>query len=220
MLGWLLFLVGRSIADEPTTWKLPEAESQRWLARFRQVYCRAPGWSVTAQGNEFVIQRGQPAAMQMTPDNGPMVQEPLHVPAGESKLRLVLRFGPKMSMDEYDRLAAINDASEHEREQLRARYHLIKFDDSTPPRPDESKNVQEYREAAKKFPRQVLPDFYTPDYSIYYTHCWNAICSPVDKSLWEQWQGIEAQLIRGFGVYNSLVIDERTSGVGQFVADK
>jgi hypothetical protein len=58
-----------------------------------------------------------------------------------------------------------------------------KFDDFVAATPAEHARVQSYREAVAKLPRHVLPDFYTPEYSIYYMHQWHLWTSPAEKSV-------------------------------------
>ncbi|VTS00966.1 unnamed protein product [Gemmata massiliana] len=93
-----------------------------------------PGWAVEAQGNDIVIRRQKKAAMAHTLPNS-INGKP--TPTGEDTIQLVLRFAPKISMDEYERLAAINAASNKEYERLHRAVGLPhKFDDflATPPR--------------------------------------------------------------------------------------
>ena len=113
-------------ADAPAKWKLPEAEGQKWVTRVKAV--ARDGWSVELRGNEITIQRSKPVAMVRVFANPAPGDKP--IPDGEQTIKFVLRFAAKMSMDEYERLAAVNAASEKEYDRLHRAVGLPhKFDD-------------------------------------------------------------------------------------------
>jgi hypothetical protein len=95
----LLFVLLCLAAQPDAAWTLSATESQDWLARIRELVPQR-GWTVAAVGNEITITRDQPAPMRLYLPNAPAADEPPPgEPAGELALQLVLRFRPKMSMD-------------------------------------------------------------------------------------------------------------------------
>jgi hypothetical protein len=121
-----------------------------------------------------------------------------------------------MSMDEYERLSAVNAASERKHDELRRAVGLsYKFNDFVATTQEEHARVQSYRDAVAQLPRHALPDFYTPEYSIHYVHQWHLWTSPAEKSVDEEGRQIEEQLIRRFGMYDPLAVAGRTV-VGQY----
>src|SRR5262249_49831415 len=125
-----------------------------------------------------------------------------------------LRFAPKVSMDEYERLAAVNATSAREYDRLHAAVGLThKFDDFIATTPAENKRVEEFRAAVAKLPPHALPDLYTPDHSIYFLHPWDW-SSPADKAVAAECRDMEETLIRFFGMYNPAAAARR-EGVGR-----
>src|SRR6516164_3298241 len=114
-LGALALVMGSVAAADPTAeWKLSEADGQKWVARVKEV--TPDGWSVELQGNEITIRRSKPVAMVRVLANSAPGTDP--IPDGDRAIKFVLRFAPKMSMDEYERLAAVNAESEKEYDRL------------------------------------------------------------------------------------------------------
>ncbi len=220
-VAMMLIATRIGVAEPVAAWQLPEAELQKSLARVRGLVTQR-GWTVTGHGNEIVIRRDQPTAMKMYLPNGPALsagEEHPAEPAGESSLELVLRFRPTMSTDEYERLAAVNVESDRRQDELRREVGVgYKFESFAPTTPAERARVVEYRQAIAKLPRHVLPDFYTPEYSILYLHRWHGWASPADATVQAEWMRIEEQLIRSFGMHDPLAVANRTT-VGQY-ADK
>src|SRR5262245_46928033 len=102
ILGSLALLPGvGATADPPAEWKLPEADGQKWAARVGKAVSR-DNWSVEVRGNEITVRRDKPVRMARVLPNSPPGAKP--IPDGERTIRFVLRFAPKMSVDEYDRL--------------------------------------------------------------------------------------------------------------------
>ena len=106
-------------------------------------------------------------------------------------------------MDEYDRLAAVNAATEKETDRLREAVRLPhKFGEFVAVTPDEKKRVEEFQAAVTKLPRHDLPDLYTPDYSIYLYFSWDGWSFPADESIAAECADVEKTLLRYFGMYN------------------
>jgi hypothetical protein len=203
-------------AETGAEWKMPEAESQKWLTRVKG-YVAHLGWTVSSHGNEIWITRDEPAAMKQYLPGAPNAEEAAKgEPAGNRTLQLALRFAPKLSTDEFERLSAANRESDRKQHKLLQELGLpYKFDSIIASTPEEKRRLQEYRTAVAKLPRHELPDFYTPEHSIYYVHRWHAWLSPADESIYEEWDRIEERLIRHFGAYGPL-----NSGVGKYVDEQ
>jgi len=201
-------------ADPPAKWKLPEAEGQKWVTRVKAV--ARDGWSVELRGNEITIQRSKPVAMVRVFANPAPGDKP--IPDGERTIKFVLRFAAKMSMDEYERLAAVNAASEKEYDRLHRAVGLPhKFDDFIATTPEQKKRVEEFRAAVAKLLRNTLPDLYTPDHSVYLLHSKDGWSSPADEAVAAECGDVEETLLRYFGMYNPAAAARR-QGVGQYLA--
>jgi hypothetical protein len=221
LLGIVLAAAFASAQQPNSEWKLPPAELAKIESRLRAVVSEQ-GWTIFASGNEVRIRRDRPAAMSLHVPNAPMRADGdtgpdlSRRPAGELRLELVLRFAPPMSSDEYARLAAINAASTQTQDELRKAVRVsYKFDEFAPTTPEELQRVEDYRTAVARLPRHVLPDFYTPEYSVRYIHRWHSFASPTDASIDEECQRIEETLTRCFGMYDTLAIEKRTA-VGRY----
>jgi hypothetical protein len=216
-LGALALVMGSVAAADPTAeWKLSEADGQKWVARVKEV--TPDGWSVELQGNEITIRRSKPVAMVRVLANSAPGTDP--IPDGDRAIKFVLRFAPKMSMDEYERLAAVNAESEKEYDRLHRAVGLPhKFDDFIATTPEEKKRVEEFRAAVAKLPRHTLPDLYTPDHSIYFLHPWDGWSSPADEVVAAECRDVEDTLMRFFGMYNPAAA-ARGQGVGQYVPEQ
>lgn len=46
----------------PADWKLPEAEGQKWARRLKKL-CEPYAWTVTAKGNDIILQRDRPVTV-------------------------------------------------------------------------------------------------------------------------------------------------------------
>lgn len=214
ILGSLALTPGIGIAaDPPTEWKLPEADGQKWAARIQKAVSQ-DNWSVEVRGNEITVRRNKPVTMARLGPNAPPLAKP-H-PDGEKVIRFVLRFAPKMSMDEYDRLATVNAASEKEYERLHRAVGLPhKFDQFIATTPEEKERVRAFRAAVEKLPRHTLPDLYTPDHGIYFLHPWDGWSSPADETISAECHHVEDTLMRLFGMYSPAAA-ARSRGVGQY----
>src|SRR5262249_39657287 len=122
----------------------------------------------------------------------------------ERRVRFVLRFAPHLSMDDYERLAVVNAASEKERDRLRSALRMAgKGENIIAVTPEEKERLRAYREAVARLPRYDLPDLYTPDHSV-------CLFRPGDGRSWiyekdPAWYGVEQfekTLLKHFGMYN------------------
>lgn len=207
-------------APSQSTWHLPDGELQALLTRVRAVVDQR-GWTVTADGNEITISLREPVAMRHHPPGAASAEEAqAGVPAGELLLKLTLRFAPKLSSVEYERLAAANAASDVKRDKLHRAVGLShKFDDFVWSTPEEKSRVEDYHRAVSQLLRHDLPDFYTPEYSVHFLHHWHAWSSPADDAVAKEWMRIEEQLTRSFGMYDPQAVANRTT-VGQYLEDR
>lgn len=205
----LLLFAGANAAPVPEG-KLPVAEGKRWADRIGKAVCR-DNWTVERKDDELVLRRTKPVAMvrefpNAMPDSKPVTD-------GERAIRFVLRFGPKISFDEYDRLAAVNEASAKEYDRLRGALNLPhKFDDFLATTPEEKKRLEEFRAATAKLPRHTLPDLYTLDHSVYVLHPWNGWSYPADKDIAAECREVEDVLMRLFGMYSPGAARDRSMG--------
>src|SRR5215216_3503789 len=58
-----LFLSPACGQSSDKDWKMPETDAQKWRDRIRKL-C-PDGWTVTAQGNDIIVQRDAPVAFTM-----------------------------------------------------------------------------------------------------------------------------------------------------------
>lgn len=177
--------------NAPQVWKMPAAEAQKWAARLKKL-CPEEGWTVTARGNDIVIERDQPVKFGQVENNEsgfrtdvfrqsgkPVVMEPLDKdkPAidsgpvidlstiGRDPYRLTLSFAPPISRDKYDALEAEQKAS------IEASYKLWKkygtgtkhFAFGANLTQEEKKRRAAFGEEVKKLTFHHLPHFYAPD---------------------------------------------------------
>lgn len=178
---------------------IDEALSKRWAERVGKAV-RRDGWTVEAKGNEVVVRRSKPVALIQVVPNSP---DGKPTPAGEGTIQYALRFGPKLTVDEYDRLAAINAASDKEYDRLKHELKLPhKFDDILASTPEEKARLKAFRETTAKLPRHDLPDLYTPDQSVEYFHSSNGWSYPEDKAIGAECREVEQTLLRLFGMYD------------------
>jgi hypothetical protein len=206
IFGSLALLPGVEVtADPPAEWKLPEADGQKWAARIRKAL---PGprdkWSVEVRGNEITVRRNKPVMMARWPINGPAGPTPARPSLdGERTILFVFRFGPKMSVDEWDRLAVVNAASDKEEDRLEEAFHIHRSKGKIVARtPEEKERLRAFQAAVAKLPRHSLPDLYTPDHSVYFLHSGDWLTFPADKVVAAECQDVQNTLLRLFGWYN------------------
>lgn len=200
---WLLFLPGFIVAAEPAAdFKLPDEVAKKWAARVKEVVTR-DGWQVFVRGNDIVVRRNEAVAMARTVPNASVDAKPM--PDGEKTIEFVLRFAPKMSLEEYERVAAINAASDKEYDRLHRAVGLPhKFDSFIATTPEEKKRVADFHAAVAKLPRHDLPDLYTTDHSIQFLHPYDGWSYPSDKDVASECRDVQETLIRFFGIYDPL----------------
>ena len=198
----LLFGMGAFAAEPAADWKLPMADADKWVARVKKL--ARDNWTVTVTGNDITLRRDKPTAFVYLPPNSPEGAKP--VDAGERNVRYVFRFAPKLSTDEYEKLAAVNEASEKEYDRLRAAVNLPhKFDEFIAKTDEEKARVQAFRDAVAKLPRHALPDFYTPEYSIYFYQTGDAGFGAMwiaDENVRAECNDMRDTLTKYFGMYN------------------
>ncbi len=217
ILGMLAVVVGTLAAgDTPAQWKLPEADGQKWVTHVKRV--ARHGWSVELHGNEIAIRRTKPVTMiRVIPNSAPDAKP---IPDGERVIKFVLRFAAKMSMDEYERLATVNAASENEYDRLQRAVGLPnKFGDFIATTPEDKQRVEEFRAAVSRLPSNALPDLYTPDHSIYFLRPWDVWSSPAEETVAAECRDVEDTLMRFFGMYNPAAAARRQE-VGPHVPEQ
>jgi hypothetical protein len=200
-------LVGAAVAADPAPeggWALPKADAEKWVGRVRQL--TPEGWTVSARGNDVLVQRDKPVPFARAEVNAPPLPPGAVPPPAdlrEGVYRLTLRFAPRMSYDEYEKLAAMNAASDRERERLQRALGLPhKFDDFIATTPEEKDRLQSYREAVKKLTWHTLPDLYTPDYSIFLFFSHDGWSYVSDKKAAAECAEVEGVLLKYFGMYS------------------
>ena len=208
----LFFLLSMSSfvrAAEPTaTWKLSEADGKKWLARIEK-QARTDGWGIELKGNEIIARRKQEVALSVATINAPLTGKygdgDGTTSDGKGTIQYTLRFGPKVSMDDYERMVAVNKESSKEYDRLHRAVGLThKFDDFSATTAEEKERVRKFREAVAKLPRHELPQMYTPDHSLYFHrepkgHVMQPF--PTDKTIREECASVEEKLKLNFGKY-------------------
>ncbi len=200
VVGMVFLIPSIGTGADPPAWKLTEADGHKWAARIGKAVAH-DNWAVEVQGNEITVRRKAAVAMARVLPNAAPNARP--TPDGERTIRFALRFAPKMSADEYDRLAAVNAASEKEYDWLHRAVGLPhKFDDFVATTPDEKERVRAFRGAVGRLPRHDLPDLYAPDHSIHFLHPWDGFSFPSDDAVAAECRDVEVTLVRYFGVYD------------------
>jgi hypothetical protein len=219
VLVTLAAVAGSTAAADP--WKLPDADGQKLVARVTRVISRDE-WSVERQENDITVRRIKPVAMARVQINAPVQFEPRPpILCGEQTIKYVLRFAPKMSMNEYERLAVVNATSEKERHRLFDALKLTNkgFNDVIATTPDEMKRLAEFRATVAKLPRHTLPDYYTTDYSIFFLQSGDDWSYPVDKNISAECENVRDTLERYFGMYDPAAA-ARGRGHGQYLPEQ
>lgn len=203
--GALAVVLAVSVSAAPIAaprWGLPREDAEKWAARIRKL--ARDGWTVSVRGNDVVLERDKPVRFARALPNEPHVLGPERIPdLTEAPFRLTLRFAPLVSVDEYERLAAINAGSERERDRLKRAVGVPhKFDEFVATTPTEKERVREYREAIKKLPHYDLPDLYVLDYSIYLLRSQDGWSYVYDKNVAAECHDVEQTLLRYFGMYH------------------
>jgi hypothetical protein len=219
LVGVLMgFGTGGFAAEPAADWKMPKADAEKWVARVKKL--ARDGWTVSLDGNEITVRRNKPTAFAYQPPNAMIGAKPLD--GGQRTVRYVLRFAPKLTTDEYEKLAAVNETSDKEYDRLHRAVGLAhKFDDFIATTPEEKARVAAFREAVAKLPRHTLPDLYTPEYSVFFYQTGDGGVSPgwvADKDVRAECDDVLHTLLKYFGMYN-LRAAAGGQGFGQYLPE-
>ena len=210
--GILVLVLGVSVASA-AEFKLPKADAENWAKRIQGL--ARDGWTVTIKDNDIILQRDRPVRFARVQANAPGLAagEKERTPdLHEGRFRLTFRFAPKLSMDEYEKLAAENAASDAEQDRLRRAVGLPhKFDDFIAVTPEEKRRLKDYREAVAKLKRHALPDLYSTDYSIFLLYGHDGWSYVYDKDVEAECRDVEETLLRYFGMYSPRAAARGTS---------
>jgi len=183
---------------------LPKTEAANLAKRVRKLM--PEGWTVTSRGDDIVIERSKPVQFARMEINAPAVVDKTAIRANdllESQYRLTLHFARKMSLEEFENLAAINAASAKERDRLAAQTGLTqKFGDFIATTQEEKERLTAYRKAEAKLVWHILPDLYTPDHSIHLLQSWSAWLYLYDKDVARECQDVRDVILKYFGMYD------------------
>jgi hypothetical protein len=199
----LICVAATLLAPAPEPWTLPRPEAEKYARRLKELL--RDGWKVTIQGNDLIVQREKTVRFahvlpNAEPDLPGREQKP---DLREGVYKLVFRFGPKVSLDEYERQALVNAETEREIDRMRRALGLsYKFDDIIATTPEEKARLKAYREKVALLPHHELPDLYTPDHSIVLTLAGDGFSYVFDKDVAAECRDIEERLFRYFGVYD------------------
>jgi hypothetical protein len=191
-------------APPESQWTLPRQQAESWANRVRKL--TPEGWSVTIRNNDIVIQRDKPVHFAQVEINAPPRADREEVrpkDLRDGSYRLTLRFTPKLSLDEYERLAAVNAVSSKERSRLAAQTRLTqKFGDLLATTPEEDARLKAYQEAVAKLPWHDLPDLYTPDHGIILLQSWSVWSYIYDKDDARECREVRDRVLIYFGMYD------------------
>lgn len=186
-----------------------DGSAQRWVHRIEKLI--PPGWKVSRRSDWLLIEREKPV------DLTNVINAPAAVANRDARVadpathshpyQIRLRFGPRLSQDEYDRLAVENAASTVQAEKLRESLNGInhKFNQYVPETAEQRQLIETYNMAVGKLPWSDLPDCYTTDDSIYYASGWPDFLTFAKPEVAEECQQVETSLLRLFGVYDPRV---------------
>lgn len=194
-------------AQPPSTnpWQLPAADVEQWSERLRQLV--RSDWTVSNRGNDIIVQRNAPVRWRRVEVNQPAREQGAEEPPArlhDGVYRLTLRLGPKMSIEECERLAAANAQTVKQREELKKSVADIprKFDSYLPRNDDERQRLATYREALARLKLIPLPDLYTPDHSIQLLCSYDGWWMLHDQEVAEECDGVRESILRYFGTYD------------------
>lgn len=204
IVSWLAAPAGAA-PPRDASWKVPQADLDRWAGRVRGLV--SDGWTASAVENGVALQRDKPVQWRRWEINAPARAEGQPEPKPdlhEGAYRLTLRFGPKMSIEEHEQLREANAASAKERDRLESGVRDItrKFDDYRPSTPEQARRLAAYREAVAKLPFRTLPDLYCEAYSIelLVSHDgWSSVHGDDDRA---ECDAVRESVLRFFGMYD------------------
>lgn len=191
---------------------LSDAVGDQWLARIRQVVPEK-SWSVKRDGDNFEIARTEQIEF-LNYINGPRIpkdesaeerRERLKHSIFKADLKIRLKFAPKLTMNEYERLAAINDESARQVEELRSGLSDIrqKFDSYSSKNQEEVRRLRAFNAAVAKLPYHELPQLYCDEFSIHFAPGYHVSgVAPYDKTVREECESVLKSLLRLFGTYD------------------
>ena len=178
------------------------------------------GWKIDVRGRDIVIEMDKPIAFANVDINAPAVFSKAEAKAHEAAktttmkvCRYTLRFDNKLTKPIYEKLREENRAIEKRREALRAKVRHIghKFDQYLPQNEVEKQQVEEYRQGLKKLISHDLPDLFSTDHSIRVYRSWSFGEYPHNKEVMMRISRLEQRLQKLFGVYDPMVIQNRTT---------
>src|SRR5512141_2507505 len=107
--GILALMLGVSVASAEE-FKLPKADAEKWAKRIQGL--ASDGWTVTIKDNDIILQRDKPVRFARIQVNAPFApgEQERKPDLREGRFCSTFRFAPRMSMDEYEKLAADNAA--------------------------------------------------------------------------------------------------------------
>jgi hypothetical protein len=203
-------------APAPEPWKLPRDEAEKYARRLKEFV--RDGWKVTIQGNDLILQRDKPVRFAHVVPNAPppapgQEEKPdLH----EGTYKLILRFGPRLSLDEYERQTLVNAETEREIDRLQGALNLRgKFGQFLATTPEEKARLKDYEQKVALLPRFELPDMYSTDHSITLFLPGDSFSYVYDKDAAAECHDVMENVTRYFGVYNFLAARGGTS-VGRY----
>lgn len=234
-LGWLLLAAmispapvwadlpsperGWTVAQPGKNWRMPQSQSIKWAARLRKL-C-PPGWTVSARGNSVIMQRERPVAFLSSAhliNAGPKPlseeeeqqereREKQRVVVRDRVYRLTIEFGPRLSQDQYEKLAAANEATRRADWALRRKHKVEggKFNIISSYTPEQKAREQAYRAEAKKLVWHQMPDLYSTDLRASLFHSWNWLehLDPKDEEAAAECSEVMQSLVNLFGVYDA-----------------
>jgi hypothetical protein len=191
------------LADPPSTRLAIDPDHTDVAAWARRIQVLVPkGWTVTTHDQDVIVQRDAPVTYARDLPNAPANAKP---DLFQGTYHFTLRFGPKLSIEDYDKLAADNAVSAKKSAELeRSVNHIAhKFDEYVATNPADAEQLAAYRAATAALTFHTLPDLYTPDASIFFfTPHAGGGSYPYDKDVAKECWEVEDRLTRYFGVYN------------------
>jgi hypothetical protein len=195
---------------------IPRASLEQWAKRVRTL-APSEGWNVSIKEDAIVIQRNKPIQWQQYEINGPgrtANEPPPKARLHDGVYRLTLKFGTKMPMAEYERLAAENAATSKEHDRLERGIRDIdhKFDQYVPSNDEEKKRLADFRAAEAKLKWHELPDMYCDEGSIWLLTSddgWSSVYGDADR---EECDGVKQSVLRYFGMYDPAAAKDGRAG--------
>jgi hypothetical protein len=139
-----------------------------------------PNWSVTRRRDTIAVRKDTTVDVIFTVCLPPMTRDGYKEYCRKQNVEIVARFAPRMSAEEYERLAlenrttarAIEDFKQNRLKDVRQTKPQDMDDLSSyyaPETDDEKARIGEFRTLLKTLPKHTLPNFYTDECSVYMT---------------------------------------------------